>query len=491
MSTVLPQREASEREPSIRRPPSRWFASLPFQLAATAVVGALVALPLTGIDADGFFWLSLTWMFWIIGTVWGVTRRRLALPFVALQVFMLISVLLPAATAYLSTGVNLFGVRYTTGIDDGLQMIALAQAGLTVGAMAIHIRPIDEAPRRLAVALPWRQVDRLAIGFGVAAVLGLVAYTMFSGASLLSANVFAAGTNYGDLQRDVAGPQVKYFLTIQSLFGSAVVLAVLRFTGVRSRYLTVPLIIVVVGVLFLAMGGQRQRLLVPLVTCGLIWWKTAGGNLPRALRTLAIVGGLVLFTASAFINVWRNDPIEGQEVVDTSDITAVLNDQAGERSDLFRTTVGLAENVPARYDYLDGESYLEIFVLPIPRAVWEDKPIGRMPELQGNFFDTRIGASFPEYGEMYANFGLSGMVVGCLLFGAAVQYTWVRFSRTEDLVGALWLSSLIPVLLLLFTRNYAAGIIAGQFGVFLGVWWTARRVRRWRRRGSVDVGLRG
>lgn len=472
------------------RPPSRWRDSTAFQLAATAVAGALVVLPVSGLDADGYFWLSLTWVFWVIGTVWGVARRRMALPFVALQVFMLISVLLPAATAYLSTGVNLFGVQYTTGIVDGLQMIALAQMGLTIGAMAVHLRPIHETPRRLTVELPWRHVDRLSIVFGAVGVLGLIAFTLVSGASLVSANVFAAGTNYGDLQRDITGPQVKYFLTIQSLAGSAMVLAVLRLTGVRSRYLTVPMTVFAFGLLFLAMGGQRQRLLVPLVACGLIWWKTASGDMPRRLRTLALVGGLALFTASAFMNVMRHDPAVGQEQVDTSDLGAVLNDQAGERSDLFRTTVGLAENVPARYDYLDGESYLEIFVLPIPRAIWEDKPVGRMPELQGNFFDTRIGASFPEYGEMYANFGLTGVAVGCLLFGALLQYTWVRFSRTDDLVAALWLSSIIPVLLLLFTRNYAAGIIAGQFGVLLGVWWTARRVRRWQRAGSVEVGLR-
>lgn len=472
-----------------RRAP-RLFSTWPSQAVATVVVAVLVGFVVSANDAEGFFWITLTWAAWLLGTAWAFLRERFALAFAGLQAFMLISVVKPASDAYFGGGVYLFGVNYSDSLVDGLQMVALAQVGLTAGAMLVHLRPLDETPRRLAVRLPWRQVDRLMVAMGIVGVLGLVAFTLISGSSLASANVFAAGTNYGDLQEDTPGPQVKYFLTLQSLYGSAMVLAVLRLTGRRSKYITLPIIILVTGAFFLAMGGQRQRLIVPLIALGLVWWKTAKGPLPRKLRTLALVGGLALFTLSAFVNILRNDPVEGQESVDTSDITAVLDDQAGERSDLFATTAGLAENVPANNQYLGGVSYLELAVLPIPRAVWEDKPIGKMPELQGNFFDTKIGASFPEYGEMYANFGLVGVAIGCTLFGAGVQYLWVRFCRTQDVGAMLWLSAAIPIALLIFTRNYAAGIIAGQFGVLLGVWWSARAIGRWRRRDGVEVALR-
>lgn len=458
-----------------------------------AVVTVLVALFVgtwIGTNPDaGYFWLTAAWLAWLVGTVWGLTRPDFSLPFAAIQAFMLISLLWPATVAYAAgQGVYIYGVNYSEAAPDALFMVALAQIGTTVGTMLVHIQPTPKR-QRLRVELPWRRVDRVALAMVLLGVASLVAFAVVADAALSNFNVFG-DANYGDFQTEATGPEVKYFLTLASLAGIGMALAVLRLTGERSRRWGLPVGIIAFSTVFLATGGQRQRFILPLMACALIWWKTAGGRWPRRVRTLAIVGGLVIFTVSAFVNVLRSDYLEYQEEVDSTDVSAVLGDQAGVRSDLFGTTAGLVANVPEPNDFLYGESYVEVAVLPVPRALWKDKPIGRMPELQGNFFDLKIGASFPEFGEMYANFGMPGVAVGSLGLAYLMQYLWVRFVATTDLVATLWFATTIPILLLLFTRNYAAGIIAGQFGILVGTWYCARRFRRWTRHGEVSVSVR-
>ena len=110
----------------------------------------------------------------------------------------------------------------------------------------------------------------------------------------------------------------------------------------------------------------------------------------------------------------------------------LVSEQFGAGTNQFAPLAGLAETVPAQQDYLFGSSYLEALYFPIPRAVWPDKPQGAIVMVIGTFSDPANGESFLEYGEMYANFGLLGVLLGCVLFATLLELMWIRSPRVRE-----------------------------------------------------------
>jgi hypothetical protein len=100
--------------------------------------------------------------------------------------------------------------------------------------------------------------------------------------------------------------------------------------------------------------------------------------------------------------------------------------------------------------------------------LWPAKPLGSILTLTASFADIRNGESFPEYGEMYANFGVVGVILGCILFGAVLEWMWSRFAAGTGRGGLFVYPALIAISLQLFTRDYAVSQTAGLLGFLLG-----------------------
>jgi oligosaccharide repeat unit polymerase len=107
----------------------------------------------------------------------------------------------------------------------------------------------------------------------------------------------------------------------------------------------------------------------------------------------------------------------------------------------FRRTLDF---FPLRADYLQGYSFYGIIANPIPRVFWEDKPIG-VGKLASMLYDgnasNSIGLSLP--GELYANFGFVGALIGMFFSGLLTGgvYRWYRRQRGDH--GALVMYVLI------------------------------------------------
>ena len=56
---------------------------------------------------------------------------------------------------------------------------------------------------------------------------------------------------------------------------------------------------------------------------------------------------------------------------------------------------------------------------------------------------------------MYANFGLVGVVLGCLLFAAVLEWLWIRFAMSVAKARLFVYPALIAIMLQVFTRDYA------------------------------------
>jgi hypothetical protein len=111
----------------------------------------------------------------------------------------------------------------------------------------------------------------------------------------------------------------------------------------------------------------------------------------------------------------------------------------------FRRTL---EFFPRRANYLWGYSFYGIVVNPIPRVFWEGKPIG-VGKLTSILYDgnphSSIALSLP--GELYANFGMLGALLGMFSSGLLAGGIHRWYLRRRGDVGAL----VVYVLVLSYT----------------------------------------
>jgi hypothetical protein len=431
--------------------------------------GVLVTAPVPATA----FWLGALWVVWGASSMLVLSQRNPSFAFVGLQALMLIFVVIPATIAT-NRGAIIAGYDFSLGTPAALRMAVVAQIGFTAGLVLTRTLVGSSELVRVRTELPARQLDLLAISFVIMAVGSLVLFSFISGADITKVNVLAQQNDYGDFQKSATGSSVKYFLVLQGLAGASLVLATLRLTCARARSRTVPVVIILVVFAMLGISGQRSRLIVPLLAAGLVWWKTSQGRLSVRPRTIMAVGGAVLLVLVSWIGYIRVNPDERE-----FDPVDAVTEQF-ERADLFSLSAGLVQNIPQRRDYLYGDSYIEAATIVVPRAVWEGKPEGSSNEVVGTFMVLGTGVSFPIYAEMFYNFGLVGVIAGTVMFGALLEYVYLRFVRAGRVTSMLLWVSLVPILLQASMRGYLAGQVAGASGILLGllitVWYLRRRV---------------
>ena len=103
--------------------------------------------------------------------------------------------------------------------------------------------------------------------------------------------------------------------------------------------------------------------------------------------------------------------------------------------EMFRELLFITDAIPERADYEYGGTYLVQVVNPIPRFIWPEKPREdaglKLARLQGEVASTgepRLSVAPGMIGEMYWNFGLTGIVLLSLL-GGQLLYIWDQFGR--------------------------------------------------------------
>jgi hypothetical protein len=461
------------------------------------IVGAMVAWPLPP-NASA---LVLAWGVWLGAMVWGASRRPVAVAFLGVQGWWALGVLAGGTFAVMDGYAEIGTWRFRGAIADALLLAAVADAAVWAGAVVAHLRVgprASRAPRsavpdgsargaratgavrptgsvlpvieRLAVPVPRFTLDVWSGALVAAGIVALALYVVLAGADLSTLNVLTGSARYGDLARSSDGVAVKYLKTLAALAGVGLVAVALRLVRSHTSWL-VPALVSVPAVLLLSLSGGRSWLAVPAVAAVLLWIKTSPHPLARRPGSVLLAGGLGLFVLASLIGGVRGQTDEKQV-----DVAAFAAKEA--HGGVFAPTVGLLETVPSSHDPLHGSSYADIVALPVPRFLWPEKPANPLFELQLAVFGKNIGASFGFHGELYANFGLAGVVAGCALFGFALERVWLRFVRTRRLSSAILAVGTLAVLAQLFTRDYVAGQLAGQFGFIVGMVLLARALGR-------------
>lgn len=351
--------------------------------------------------------------------------------------------------------------------DAANAAVALAGLGLLGGhRLAVHrARPGQSPSGNAPLSVATRTARRAGRAGWAMVALGAAAaliYVAVAGLVLGDLLAFGGEQYYGAFSED-AGTSIGYFASLIGLAGAgAVWLAVAQANragiGVRSIAWCLPVLLLV------GATGARHRVVVPALTIVLLCQRvTSPLRVMRARRTLMFASVLLLLVTAGISSVQRS-PLR-----DTLSITESVERQLVEGLDLYLPVAAVADAQSYEEDRLGLESYVDLVALPIPRALWPDKPTGALGRLKATRLDPDAGASGPLFLEAYASFGLFGVGLFSALFGYLMRRGWNRLRAASKVTEAVLWSCTIAVALQLWTRDYLAGGLAGQFGLLVGI----------------------
>jgi oligosaccharide repeat unit polymerase len=432
------------------------------------MVGGLILVMLAVISAvyllryEEQVWLLILWLAWGFGTIWIMARRFFSPPGLGLMAIMLLDIVIPATVAVVTGRTTIGGIDDTLGTLLALQVSVAAQFALSAGIIGVHRFYSSSAGlRRVGVDVSRARVNHVGAGIIGVTVAAFLALTVTSGVDLTKYFVVVGTSSYGAFNSSATSTISGYLGSLTGIVGACLLLLVVAMSSQTRRPRPVFLIMLsLVASAFLISGGQRERFVVPAIAAGLLWLKLHRGNRTLPFRTLTLASIVVLLVFGAVVGAVR---VQGVDSTSSSGVSLFAEDQ-----DLFAPLAGLVQTVPAQQDYLAGASYLEALYFPIPRTIWPSKPEGTMVELTSRFSDVNNGVSTPEYGEMYANFGFVGVIVGCLLFASILEWAWLRFAAATGTRYLMAAPIFIAIMLQVFTRDYLVSQLAGMLGLALG-----------------------
>ncbi len=104
--------------------------------------------------------------------------------------------------------------------------------------------------------------------------------------------------------------------------------------------------------------------------------------------------------------------------------------------------------------YWRGATYYPILLKPIPRFMWPNKPTDESGQEFGHRYgylalaDHQTTYNLPQTVELYANFGVIGVIIGSFLFGIVYRVVELMFFHARSGIGAIAVGSVITCQLL-------------------------------------------
>ncbi len=268
-----------------------------------------------------------------------------------------------------------------------------------------------------------------------------------------------------------------FYLHLISLSSLAVLIWLGADTKAYKNLFFWSIVFVSLGMKFIA-TGSRSQVIYWLGMGVLIWMLRERKIVPWKVLGI-IVGSVILMgMLGNFRAVVRDEgQINWNILTDISagvDKVFGIDDEQGElvaRGGKQSGILPILAYVPDEEGLLYGKSYLSILALPIPRALWAEKPrtIGALVNETFFDYDTQFAIPPGAVGEAYWNFYIPGVVVVFFLFGIFHQALCRWFKESEASSGRVviyvltlfilsspsglsiinWLFAIVPLVILL------------------------------------------
>lgn len=216
--------------------------------------------------------------------------------------------------------------------------------------------------------------------------------------------------------------------------GSIMALVILRRGSTCLKALTMWAFLLLT-VIWYVLAGVRSNFLALAIAWLLVWLETPNKRGSKRIGSLPIIAccaaAAAMLTLSAIRTDWdfaraKADGLPGMEK------------GVGQSLNIFRELCKTVEFFPAHNQYLYGYSFYGVVTNVVPRAWWEEKPVG-VGKMASILFDQNPGSSIALSlpGELYANFGMFGSLLGMVVFGAVINAIYRWYLRRQGNQAAL------------------------------------------------------
>jgi hypothetical protein len=184
-----------------------------------------------------------------------------------------------------------------------------------------------------------------------------------------------------------------------------------------------------VTLIWYLLWGARESFLALAIAFVIVWAEipgsrtTNGVSLAPALAVCLALG--IMLGLSVVRTHWDFSRAQAEGL-------SVANEKVRDSINMFGQLRRTVDFFPARTQFLNGYSFYGVAASVVPRVWWPGKPIG-VGKLTSILYDHNPGSSIALSlpGELYANFGIPGSLMGMLLFGALIGgiCRWYRRRR--------------------------------------------------------------
>ena len=197
----------------------------------------------------------------------------------------------------------------------------------------------------------------------------------------------------------------------------------------HSKNLFGKITISVLEIIYLLTRNGRWLILV-IALAPVVYYYTKRKKSPRIVFVVA--GGIILLMVFAWMQANRYGIITGSGYsgwgAQGFSLQVLLSPFESDFN-TYRLFYSMVMRYPALYPYMWGTTFLYIFILFIPRALWASKPNNPVLDIIEHSLNSnarQAGTAISNIGELYANFGVIGCVLGMYIVG------WVA-SKVKDL----------------------------------------------------------
>lgn len=198
-----------------------------------------------------------------------------------------------------------------------------------------------------------------------------------------------------------------------------------------------------------------------LCTMGVLYYSGRPVFSGRSLMVLVGVVGVILFISA--VRNERSDSTPFVEKMKTK-LTPLLLNRHGPN---VAKTAHILHSVPNPLGLKYGETIFVWLLAPIPREILPNKPmVSPGPIIGMEVYGTKFSGVPPGLvAEMFWNFHIAGIVLGCFLFGLFLRYIYEVFRaiRTDDgVVTPVYLFALFPLGFQVLNNCLGGGVVMGM-----------------------------
>lgn len=252
-----------------------------------------------------------------------------------------------------------------------------------------------------------------------------------------------------------------FFLMIEFLIPAALLLLM---GGGLSKKPWYWVYFALVSIVYISIGF-RYRILILWVATGTFYYLRKRSRPSKAV----VLGGVTLVLVMAgWVQISRGYFRSAGQVGEVSTSIADARSRALSDTGIFETFAAVIHAVPDQIDYVYLEPVVQVFVHPIPRSLWPDKPMPDFLDKIGQAVGTpgsgRAGLAVPHFGEYYLAFGWIGLVFGLFAFGVGCRTLWEwRLRAPSDPWRQAIFALSYAFIFQMITRGYTTQIVQSWF----------------------------